>query len=394
MPPVRRPRKKAKSASSPTLLVRSSPPSTDGVRRPRKKAKSASSPTLLVQSLPPSTDGVAQPVQPPSSTDVVSTTQPVQPLISPEQLQVLKQTLNDTIVQTVKSEVKAAMTQIQGSQTIPECDLTMTNAVQSTVQEVPVPTERMTLQDAVGTILQANSHLGESNSLVRQAVTFDLPLGATLSDKVRSKIRQGEYVELEALLHPTSEDLTIQVQPDKSATISLAPNKKRDVTSIEQWTAAMHIYGSIYLPAHQEEIAQYFKYLDFVTNMAKRSTGYAWRVYDETFRRARQFTDLPWDRPLINQYIGAISATTANSNTNTSGQRQNQTIKNQPFRTSSGSIIPRGFCYGFNNQKGCSNNSCIYKHQCAVCSAQHSATKCNKQSAQSKQKSHSSKGSQ
>ena len=119
------------------------------------------------------------------------------------------------------------------------------------------------LQDAVGTVLQINQ--GElTRNNISNDVIFDLPLGALLPEKVKSKIVAGEYIDLSVLIFPSSDNYTIEVEPNSKATIALSNPDKKNISNIAIWTSAMLVYGAVYLPNHVSEIAAFFKYVDFV----------------------------------------------------------------------------------------------------------------------------------
>ena len=74
-----------------------------------------------------------------------------------------------------------------------------------------------------------------------------------------SKIKAGEYVELQTILHPWEENQTITVNNrEGQASVIVKHNSNKRITNTEQWTNAMHIYGAIYIPVHPLEAAAFF----------------------------------------------------------------------------------------------------------------------------------------
>ena len=244
-----------------------------------------------------------------------------------------------------------------------------------------------TLQDAVTSLLRSNS--GDPNFNFPQEALFDLPLGAALSDKIRTKIISREYVELSALLWPSNDSYTIQVEPNNKATINLSNKDRKNVTNIENWTSAMFIYGGVYLGAYPTESPQFLKYLDLIRNMSTHTPIASWRLYDELVRRARHKSNVPWDRPLINQYMTAI---TNHNQVGSIASNPKPFSKKGSFRPNkSGNRMPQGFCYSF-NQDVCTNKPpCKYSHICSKCYQNHSASNCTKSRAQSNQRANNSK---
>jgi hypothetical protein len=277
----------------------------------------------------------------------------------------------DDIQELVKNTIKTELEKLIKTGEI-RCEnhhkIPTTNQPEADVLVVPstsaeaVP-ETQSIQEAINAVLNSNN--GESN-YQPQDCYFDLPLGATLCNKIKNKIMLGEYVDLVSLLYPSQDNLTIQLQPNNPTTISMSPSSKKQINTIDQWTSAILVYGSLYLPSHTSEIAAFFKYIDFVRSMSKVCPSHAWLSYDEVFRRARCSSNLPWDKPLINQYVAAIS------------QPRPQLFRNQqPMgRSPVKAAIPRGLCFSFNQTGSCNNSKCQFKHLCSICFEQHPKIKC------------------
>lgn len=272
--------------------------------------------------------------------------------------------LQAMIAASVAREVKSAMEKIQGTHLPPAIspppaesgsgDRYLPEEI-SMADHSTIPP----LQQAVGDILRQNSE-----PIMDGQVTFDIPLGAMLSHKVRNRIIQREYVELHILLDPAAEDEAEQLRRDGRKDV---PRKVRDIT---QWVSAMHIYGAIYLQYHPTEVAAFFKYMELVRSMAKQTANYAWRIYDETFRRARQCSPIPWNRPLVHQYVGAMLSPAQNQ------PFRAQISKPRGFTTAGGYTVPKSFCFA-HNTTGCTRPGCAYQHKCPKClSENHTADRC------------------
>ena len=132
--------------------------------------------------------------------------------------------------------------------------------------------------------------VGEQTSLARYLV-----LGATLEPKIKSKIHEGRYVDLGALSSPTDTAVSVAMGNNGQPTISLTPVRTRPPSSIFEWLRLFGTYASIYLHAHTDEASSLMTYMGAIMDMSKRHGGYAWRVYDETFRRIRALSPtLQW----------------------------------------------------------------------------------------------------
>ena len=254
-----------------------------------------------------------------------------------------------------------------------EPEVTRANAE---VQQVDVNmSSQHGLEQAVHAML---SNTGTVNSNVIASAKFDLPLGSIIPAKVKGSIIAGEYVNLVTLVDPQYReeyDLSIGVSSDgsKGHSLKLNPPKAKSINNINIWTTAMHIYASIYLPFHTDEIGPLMQYIEFIRKMAFHP-GFGWRHYDEVFRRARQFDFRKWDDVLINQYFAAVSTSKPNAQGTPDFRQKTQ---GQGSRSNSfGGQIPNGFCIAFHKGGECKRVDCRYQHNCFACKGSHSFAKC------------------
>ena len=133
----------------------------------------------------------------------------------------------------------------------------------------------------------------------------------------------------------------------------------------------MHIYASIYLPFHTQEIATLMQYIEFIRKMAMYPR-FEWRHYDEVFRRAREFDFRKWDDVLINQYFSAISGSKPVNRGVSEFRFGSQSTKPSAF----GGQVPVGFCIPFHKYGECKRTTCKYLHKCFACKGSHSHSKC------------------
>ena len=165
------------------------------------------------------------------------------------------------------------------------------------------------LEQSVNAILAPDQ--GTINPSVNSIASFDLPLGSNLSDRLRSKIISGEYVDLSTIINPSGNQEIVGLNIGLDDTqgsgnpFIKVNNNPRAIQSINTWTSAMLIYASIYLSHHTGEVAPLLQYIEFLRKMAAH--GHGWRFYDEAFRRSKSSQNLKWDVPLINQYIAETS---------------------------------------------------------------------------------------
>ena len=101
---------------------------------------------------------------------------------------------------------------------------------------------------------------------------------------------------------------------------------------------------------------------------------YIWRLYDESFRRLKQYSEsLPWH--VLNHHVLHEAREMAASPKVAVGHNSYSRGKGVPQKSA---IV--GLCYGFNKVTGCKRpNNCTFRHVCSKCEAQHPAFKCSKQ---------------
>ena len=219
-------------------------------------------------------------------------------------------------------------------------------------------------QDSNAALLELFKPNATPPSSVSSLATFDLPLGSELNDKIKIKIKTREYINIYSLISSEQTNAPFSISSPNGPDIILRANPpKRSVENIEQWTNAMLIYAAIYIEAHPSELNAVLTYINFVRNMARKTQTNAWRNYDETFRRVRESTPIPWDKPLINQYFEAII----------SG------FQTSPFRGQKGNNqtrVPLGYCFNSHDSK-CTRTDCRFKHTCPICSGRHSYKTCS-----------------
>lgn len=213
---------------------------------------------------------------------------------------------------------------------------------------------------------------GESaTSNAPQPLNFsnNIPLGATVSNRLKQKIYENTYFDLRLLL-PNHQDDNFSVSVERGAINFQQGKFQKFPITINQWTSAFLIFSSIYIQKTPSDAAHLFKYIYMIRDMSFTTKNDSWRYYDEEFRKLRQSSPLPWQEPLSELVLRA--------NLQPSKFRPS----NQPFlvknKTSSYSNTRIKFCYSFNQGQPCRADPCTYKHACQYCKEQHPRFKCPK----------------
>lgn len=218
------------------------------------------------------------------------------------------------------------------------------------------------------TQVQCTMTANENITNITQITSAHAKLGLHVSETHKSKIKNGEYMDIASLLDSkclqSSEKSLVLI----NGVISTKEKKHEAINTIEKWTDAFIIYMSIYLSTHPEKCQELLKYVSTVRLGASRIKGLGWKEYDEQFRlKMAMDPSKPWD--IVDQELWLIYM--SNTNTNTSTSYVNKTAVNK--------------CYNFNYKGVCDRNPCLYQHVCFNCSERHPFYFCNNGSNQTAQ---------
>ena len=130
--------------------------------------------------------------------------------------------------------------------------------------------------------------------LDQTVVSFPVSMGSLVDPKLKSKIWSNQYIELDLLLSPPKETVTLTL--DQSSAIRFAIDEKatKKIDSIHQWTSAFMIYMAVYIEAHINEAPSLLQYMKNIRNMAASIKNGPWLRYDRDFRKNRAVANHPW----------------------------------------------------------------------------------------------------
>ena len=137
---------------------------------------------------------------------------------------------------------------------------------------------------------------------------------------------------------------------------------------------AFLIFSCIFLQKYPSEAPNLLKYCSIVREIYTLSSDGAWRTYDENFRRLRQSSNLPWQNPVEELRIKAMSKSKGH-NTNDSFRKSKQFNKG-------GKV-----CFAYNRGDKCRSFPCQYPHICQQCKGPHPKFNCTEPSYTKKSKS-------
>ena len=185
-------------------------------------------------------------------------------------------------------------------------------------------------------------------------------LGVNVSQQIREKILNGEYVDLGTLLANTEQSNTLTL--DSNGQITLQPKHTRKIDDINVWLDAFLIFTSIYTTAHPDSTQGLLKYMYNVKLGASRSSGLGWSDYDQQFRLKKvKNPSSPWG--IIDQELWLL-------------YMHSSAFLTQP---SQGLYTTNRKCYELNNKGRCLLPNCRYLHKCLKCNNLHPAINCGVQ---------------
>ena len=77
---------------------------------------------------------------------------------------------------------------------------------------------------------------------------------------------------------------------------SKSEQKKKKKISIETWTSAFLRFMAVYTEQFPMEAPQLLKYTEIVRDLARRSPGQSWYLYNQQFRMLRETVQISWGR--------------------------------------------------------------------------------------------------
>ena len=226
-----------------------------------------------------------------------------------------------------------------------------------------------TVQEVVGEIEHVSDH-AEGDCL-----NPFLLAGTTLDPKIKRRIFAGEYIDL-VTLAPKEELPSYSFYTHN--TNNAANAKPRQVGNFNEWMRLFIVYASVYGSKYPEQCVPMFNYMLRIYGLSTRQpVSYAWRLYDESFRKLRGFeTKLAWH--YIHHHILAQVDEHLNIQSMAIKRRSGAGNKGDGPRNNAvkGDRQP-GCCYAYNDSsKVCSRQKCPFLHRCSACLGAHPACQC------------------
>lgn len=227
-----------------------------------------------------------------------------------------------------------------------------------------------------------NSMPAEGINLNTMQFQFAEPISTAISlqipHKIKKKIWRNQFIDLAILLPRTymsNNNTNFHLQLSSKAQLSLVPNQNRKILNIETWTSAFLRFMAIYTELFPMEAPQLLKYTEIVRDLARRSLGLSWYLYDQQFRMLRETVQIPWGRLHTEFWIMA-----SNSPSQRPFRNNFRTSRNLRFNSQSRNNKFIEFtCWTYNRRGFCGDRACKFQHKCGLCKGPHTATNCTSQ---------------
>ena len=266
--------------------------------------------------------------------------------VSGSQLQQVAASVTAQIVPEIRNEIIQTVNSLRNSPSAVESPDSLNNAVN--------PGINLSNSSSVSPVLSVNDNLG-----------------INVSQQLRDKISNGEYLDLSSLLSNSTTEQPSPLAVNSNGQLILQTKQNKKISDINTWIDAFLIYTSIYTATHPECIQEILKYIYIVKLGASRSAGLGWREYDQQFRlKKARYPALSWGKvdpelwllyihsPQSMSHNGQLTVGTGQSNPNTGTGLSNMT------------------CYEYNNKGRCPLPYCRYIHKCIRCNGPHPAINC------------------
>ena len=192
-----------------------------------------------------------------------------------------------------------------------------------------------------------------------------------VDDKLRKKVKKGEFVELYKLYRKDAAQPPAQIFSLENGKLQLKDGNDKKITSFGMWLDCFIVFITIRGKKFPNEILGMLKHVETVKRLNLQ--GFDAFAYDTRFRHMKAtYGGLPWGQymPEIVSVAGKQGQYRGNpGNPGFASHNRNPTNNNQPG----------GFCRFFNAGSCFKGYACKFKHLCSKCQApNHGAHQCKR----------------
>lgn len=248
-------------------------------------------------------------------------------------------------------------------QLVPEIQTQVVQAV-SALRETPVGSSTPDSTNLTG--ISATVNTNNENNFPNSFSSINDQLGTNVSQTLKEKITNGEYIDLGLLLTNTAhgqEHNNIIVM--NNGQLQCQPKSGKKISDISSWIDAFLIFMSIYVGSHPESAMGLIKYMYTVKLGASRSSGLSWYEYDQQFRyKVHKNSEVSWG--VVDQELWLL-------------YMQHSQSTSLPATSFPQTQYSARKCFEYNNKGRCNIPNCRFAHRCLRCNYPHPAIKCHVQ---------------
>ena len=278
------------------------------------------------------------------------------------------QALTTTISVAVSQAVKQAFEQASQAQ--------IQNA-QGHAREVEAVVEEEISTLARGTAASITSASPHMPSSMQPFASIAIPLGSTVSSKLKSKIWANEYINFGALISisPSSDKYSLSFNPatisSNQPQLTLEPYQptKKSTALVSGYQPLINAFAAVYSERFPNEAPKLMKYCEIIREISAKPGD--WSFYDEQFRYIRQSAPdhYPWDAIYWELWLKAVINFHGKLQINSEKVYTGSSTRARPRQS-----FPKGSCWTFHSGRYCSG--CRFEHVCFKCGSKHPASQC------------------
>ena len=153
---------------------------------------------------------------------------------------------------------------------------------------------------------------------------------------------------------------------------------RRRLQHVGAWCTAFLRYAAVYLAAHPADAAGLIGHMQQVASLQSPGMGFAWRDFDEAFRRARALQPAAhhWGATAASSplWLNAVARGMSGARAGPSGPSRG--AGSAMAGRSGNAAPPFHVCLAYNSAGGCSRVPCRYNHTCRACRGSHALPAC------------------
>ena len=200
-------------------------------------------------------------------------------------------------------------------------------------------------------------------------------LGHTVPQSLRTKIQDGDFIELASLKKATDPEqpstTSITLSYGTTPHINVVAPTEEQPDRFSEWLKVFLIFSSIHIQYHPSDAVPMFAYISTIQSLSQREAPFVWHNYDREFRKHyAKNNNLPWEK-LDYEILHRLQPARSVQSTQPSYQQQ-------PFQRATGGQPPDKACIPYYYNGFCKNiHSCPKDHLCGHCRRKgHNLRKC------------------